>query len=96
MRMMLGKKACIYVLGIIGCWNLTVLMAFELIGVVFQFARVGNDQEGAEFLRNLSEESPVSKLINTVSGGDLMDLIGARAADGRGYQARDIQQVCSS
>ena len=67
-----------------------------LIGVAFQFARVGNDQAGAEFLRRLAEESSVSELVDTLSAGDLMDLIGVRAADGQGYQAGDIQQVCSS
>ena len=71
-------------------------MATWLIGVVFQFARVGDDPAAAEFLRRLAEESSVSELVDTLSAGDLMDLIGARAADGNGYQASDLQQVCSS
>ena len=64
--------------------------------MVFQFARVGNDEAAAEFLRKLDEDSPVSKFVDTLSGSDLMDLIGARAADGNSYQAGDLQQVCSS
>ena len=76
--------------------NIIVLMANGLIGVVFQFARVGNDKPAEEFLRWLDEESPVSQFVDTLSGNDLMDLIGTRAPDGKGYQAADLQQVCSS
>ena len=60
--------------------------------MVFQFARVGNDEAAAEFLRKLGEESSVKEFVDTLSGGDLMDLIGTRVTDGTG----DLQQVCAS
>ena len=44
--------------------------------VVFQFVSVGNDAEGVKFLREL-DVSSVSKVVDTVSGSDIMDIIGA-------------------
>lgn len=62
--------------------------------MVFQFARVGNDQDAKEFLRKLGEESSVSGVVDILSGNDLMDLVGTRAADGD-FKPEDLQQVCT-
>ena len=63
--------------------------------MVFQFARIGNDTEAEEFLRWLDETSAVSDYVDTLSGSDLMDVIGAREATGKNYQAEDLRLVCA-
>lgn len=61
--------------------------------MVFQFVSIGNDAEGLEFLRGLDEDSSVSQCVDTISGSDLMDLMAMRAAEGRGFEAGDLQKV---
>lgn len=61
--------------------------------MVFQFARVGNDYVAAEFLRKLGEDSPVSEFVDTLSGYNLMDLIGMGPRD---FRPEDLQKVCTA
>lgn len=60
--------------------------------MVFQFVSVGNDAEGLKFLSEL-DKSSVSKVVDTVSGSDIMDIIGARLAHGLGFGSKDLQLV---
>jgi len=60
-------------------------------GIVFQFARVGNDKEAEAFLKRLDDESDVKDHVDTMSGNDLMDVIGARKPDG--YTPKDLETM---
>ena len=60
--------------------------------MVFQFVNVGNDAEGRKFLREL-DKSSISKVVDTVSGSEIMDTIGARLARGLGFESKDLQLV---
>ena len=65
-------------------------------GIVFQFARVGNDKEAEEFLKHLGEESSVKDYVDTLSGSDLMTVMGTRAMEGERYTVNDLQMVCAT
>ena len=64
--------------------------SYASAGVLFQFARVGNDAEAEKFLKYLDEESYVKDYVDTLSGNDLMDLVGARAGS---RAPKDLQDV---
>ena len=49
--------------------------------IVFQFARVGNDRDGRRFLEHLDNKSPVKDYVDTLSGGDLVGIMGMRTQD---------------
>ena len=55
---------------------------------------MGNDKDAKEFLRSLGEDSSVSEFVDTLSGSDLMNLIGPQSADGGDFKPEDLQQVC--
>lgn len=44
-------------------------------GVVFQFARVGDDPDAAKFLQDLDDSSSCAGNVDTLSGNDLMGLV---------------------
>ncbi|KAF8419520.1 hypothetical protein EV426DRAFT_576873 [Tirmania nivea] len=49
--------------------------------IAFQFARVGNDRDAQKFLEHLDNKSSVKDYVDTLSGGDLMEIMGMRTKD---------------
>ena len=49
--------------------------------IAFQFARVGNDRDAKKFLEHLDNKSTVKDYVDTLSGGDLMEIMGMRSKD---------------
>jgi len=62
---------------------------FKTKGVVFQFARVGDDEDAETFLKYLDDESSVKAYVDTLSGSDLMDLMTKHEADGTDFSPDD-------
>jgi len=60
--------------------------------IAFQFARVGNDRNGQNFLEHLDSKSPVKNYVDTVSGEDLMGIIGSRTR-GQALTEEHQQQI---
>jgi len=60
--------------------------------VVFQFARVGNDENAQKYLKFLDDHSKVKDLVDTMSGNDLMDVIGWRSTDSEEEELNESQQ----
>jgi len=44
--------------------------------VAFQFARVGSDDDAKKFLQKLDDESKVADYVDTLSGGDIVEIMG--------------------
>ncbi|RPB26493.1 hypothetical protein L211DRAFT_680755 [Terfezia boudieri ATCC MYA-4762] len=49
--------------------------------IAFQFARVGNDRDAKKFLEHLDNKSSVKDYVDTLAGGDLMEIMGMRTKD---------------
>lgn len=59
-------------------------------GVVFQFARVGNDEAAEEFLRELDDTSTCRGNVDTLSGKNLVDHFPPRLGDLTLHQQREV------
>ena len=64
--------------------------------MVFQFARVGDDDEAKRFLKYLDDESSVKAYVDTLSGSDLMNLMTKHEVDGTDFTPDDQVGVCAT
>ena len=53
-------------------------------------------KEAEEFLEHLVERSTVKDYVDTLSGSDLMTVMGTRAKEGEPYRVNDLQMVCAT
>ena len=63
--------------------------------IAFQFARVGNDRDAKKFLEHLDNKSPVKDYVDTLSGGDLMEIMGMRTKD-QALTEKHQRRVCDT
>ena len=70
------------------------LWSYAFAAVVFQFARVGDDEDAEIFLRKLHDESSVKDYVDTLSGSDLIELMDLQNGGRKDYTENDQRKVC--